>query len=159
MLLFSRWVLLVLALVTASSAEVLKIGDAVPGFTAKDQHGEKFEFKPGPRVLLVSLDMSTGKKANTYFAAREPGYLDKAKAVYLSNIHGMPAIGRVFALPKMRKYPHRIVLADDEGLLAPMPRKNGLVTALLLDPSARITSVQFWDAEKQTLEEALKASP
>ena len=103
-----------LALFTAAGAEPLTIGEVLPSFKAKDQHGQDFELQPGVRRLFVSFDMSTGKDANTYFADKGADFLKNSHAVYLSNIHGMPSVGRLFALPKMRKYPHRIILADSE---------------------------------------------
>ena len=41
---------------------------------------------------------------------------------FIANVYGMPAIGRFFAMPKMKKYPHRIMLADAEGLLDEFPQ-------------------------------------
>ena len=79
-----------LALFTAAGAEPLTIGEVLPSFKAKDQHGQDFELQPGVRRLFVSFDMSTGKDANTYFAAKGADFLKNSHAVYLSNIHGMP---------------------------------------------------------------------
>ena len=45
-------------------------------------------------------------------------FLASKKAVYMANIFGMPGIGRMFAMPKMKKYNHRIILADDAALIA-----------------------------------------
>ena len=137
-----------LFVMVAPAAETLKVGDALPAFSAKDQHGQEFQLKAGVRYLFVSFDMSTGKKANAFFAAKEPEYLDKMKGVYVSNIHGMPAIGRAFALPRMRKYPHRIVLADSADLLRAYPTEKEKVTILVLDPNLKITAIHFWDPEK-----------
>lgn len=143
----------------AMAAEMLKPGDAVPAFAAKDQHGNAFDFKPGLRFLLISFDMSDGKAANKVLAEKGAAYLPEKKAVFVSNIHGMPGIGRAFALPKMRKYPHQIILADDEKLLEPFPKQKDRVTILALDPAGKITEVRYWNAEKEPLDQALRSSP
>jgi hypothetical protein len=143
-----RHIICAFLIAVAASAETLKTGDTVKSFLAKDQHGQAFELKPGMRCLLVTFDMSTGKKANAFLASKGAAFLNERKAVYVSNIQGMPAIGRAFALPKMRKYPHRIVLADSEDLLRDFPSQKGKVTILALDPKLRITAISFWDPEK-----------
>ena len=137
-------------------AEVLQEGDAFGELEAKDQHGEPFKFEPGIRFVLVSFDMSTGKKANQTLAAQGKDFLPKHRAVFVSNIHGMPAIGRLFALPKMRKYPHRIILADEEGLLAHYPRQEDRVTVLQLNDRGTIVRIIYWDPEKDGLDAVLK---
>ena len=68
--------------------------------------------------------METGKKANAALSALGKDYLPAKNAVYLANIHGMPGIGRMFALPKMKKYSHRIILGDDAALIARFPAAN-----------------------------------
>ena len=57
----------------------------------------------------------------------------------------MPAIGRFFAMPKMRKYPHRIMLADEEGLLVEFPKEEGKVTLFDLDSQGKIQAIRYWD--------------
>lgn len=143
-----RPIICALLIAVSATADTLKSGDTVKSFSAKDQHGQGFELKPGIRYLLISFDMSTGKKANAFLASKGASFLNDLKAVYVSNIHGMPAVGRVFALPKMRKYPHRIVLADSEDLLRDFPAQKDKVTILALDPKLQITAIYFWDPAK-----------
>lgn len=128
----------------------------VEAFTAKDQHDNEFVFKPDTtRYLLVSHDMSTGKKANKALTVLGNDYLNQHQAVYMANIHGMPAIGRMFAMPKMRKYAHRIVLADDPELIAKFPEFPGKVTVLTLQ-NGKITHIGSWDPEVEPIEPLLK---
>jgi len=136
---------------TARAAEVYAVGSTVAGFTAKDQHEKAFTFAPGPKFLMVSFDMSTGKKANAKLDQLGNLFLDEKKAAYVANIYGMPGIGRTFALPKMRKYKHRIILGDAAGLLDAFPKQEDRVTVLQLDPAAKITSIRFWNPEKEAL--------
>ncbi|RYD64196.1 MAG: hypothetical protein EOP84_32940 [Verrucomicrobiaceae bacterium] len=78
-------------------------GDTVKPFTAKDQHEQAYTFDAkSTRYLLISHDMETGKKANGALTALGKDHLTSKKAVYIANIHGMPGVGRMFALPKMK---------------------------------------------------------
>ena len=55
---------LLFALTWAAPAGELKVGDAVPGFSAKDQFGIEFKFTPGLRFLLLGFDMGASRPAN-----------------------------------------------------------------------------------------------
>ena len=134
---------------TTASADTYKIGDTFAPFTTKDQHEKDYAFEPGAvRLVVVSFEMSAGKDANAFFAEKGAAFLDEQKTVFIANIYGMPAIGRFFALPKMKRYPHRILLADAETFLARYPYQPGKLTALRLDENARITAIEFADPEK-----------
>ncbi len=145
-------ILTVLALAIAApglvAAEIIQPGDTVPAIEAKDQHEQPFKLGDDALWLLISFDMGTGKAANGYFEKKGAPYLPDHKAVYVANIHGMPGVGRMFALPKMRKYPHRIVLADDEHLLDVYPREDDRVTVIKLGPGRVVQSIAFWDPRK-----------
>jgi hypothetical protein len=65
------------------------------------------------------------------------------------DIHTMPSVARFFALPKMRKYPHRIVLVDSAATLAGFPAQPGRVTVLALTPSGRIQKIGWWNPESE----------
>lgn len=131
-------------------------GQAVAAFQAKDQHEQAFTLAPGDtRFLLVSHDMETGKKANGVLTTVGPDNLTRQKVVYLANIHGMPAIGRAFALPKMKKYSHRIIIGDDAELIARFPVEVGKVTVLALK-DGKVTSIKFWNPGVEALDGFLK---
>jgi hypothetical protein len=145
----ATFALLALSVACAHAADLYKAGDTLVPFTVKDQHEQEFTFAPGPRTVIVSFSMGVGKDANGYFAKQPADFLAKNQTLFIANIYGMPAIGRFFALPKMKKYPHRILLGDDEHLLDRFPTQEGKLTVLRLDPSAKITAVEFVDAEKE----------
>jgi hypothetical protein len=131
-------------------------GSKVEPFTAKDQHEQPFTLKPGEtKFLLVSHDMETGKKANAALTALGKDYLGANHAVYIANIHGMPGIGRMFALPKMKKYAHRIILGDDAALIAKFPEQKGKVTVLKLS-EGNVSSVAYWTPGAEALDGLLK---
>ena len=131
-------------------------GQSIAPFQAKDQFENAFTFKPEEtRFLLVSHDMETGKKANAVLSPLGKDYLGSKKAVYMANIFGMPGIGRMFAMPKMKKYDHKIVLADDEALIARFPAQAGKVTVLTL-ANGKVSSIAYWTPGTEGIEEFLK---
>ncbi|MEO0055091.1 MAG: hypothetical protein RLZZ50_1038 [Verrucomicrobiota bacterium] len=133
----------------ADTAQTYKVGDTFASFTTKDQHEKDYTFEPGAvRVIVVSFEMSAGKDANAFFAEKGASFLGEHQAVFIANIYGMPSVGRFFALPKMKRYPHRILLADAETFLARYPARPGQLTVLRLDASARVTAIEFVDPEK-----------
>jgi hypothetical protein len=141
---------------TLSLAAPYETGQRVDPFQAKDQHENAFTLKPTEtRYLLVSHDMETGKKANTALTALGKDYLPGKKAVYVANIHGMPAVGRMFALPKMKKYNHRIILGDDAALIAKFPEQKGKVSVLALT-NGKITSISYWTPGAEAIEGFIK---
>ena len=72
-------------------------------------------------------------------------FLETNQAAFLMDIHTMPAVARFFALPKMRRYPHRIVLVEAADTLAAFPAQPGRVTVLAFTPAGRIRKISFWD--------------
>lgn len=136
-------------------AETLAVGETLPSFSVEDQHGKPFTYDGQLRVLLVSFDMASGKQTNAILSEKSKDYLSKKNAAFLSNIYGMPSVGRFFALRKMRKYPHKILLGDNENLLLHYPKEEGKVTILKLGNDKKILAITFWDPSKEPLESLL----
>ncbi len=145
-----RHLLLILSLCSLClAADPFKVGDTIPAFATKDQHEKAYNYEPGSlRLLLVAYEMGVGKDTNAWLAKQPVELLGKHQAAFLADIHPMPGIGRVFAMPKMRKYPHQIVLGDDEKLLERHPRKKGHLTVFSLDGKGTITEIRHIDPEK-----------
>lgn len=122
-----------------------KPGDAVDTFTVNDQHEKSYTLEPGVETIVVSFSMGNGKKANAWFEKKGAGFLESHHAVYIANINGMPGIGRMFALPKMRKYPHRILLAETDETLARFPKEEDKLTVVRLDAAGKVQSLEFVD--------------
>ena len=147
---------LILSLSIWAFAAPCEIGKALAPFSAKDQHEQAFEFKSGAlRFLLVSHDMDTGKRANAALHSAGANFLPGKRAAYLANIYGMPGIGRAFALPKMRKYCHRIILGDDAELITRFPEQKGKVTVLTLDGD-KVAAIRYWTPESEPIDSLLK---
>ena len=139
-----------------SHADVYAKGSKVTPFQAKDQHGAEYAFEAkSTNFLLDSFDMETGKKANAALNAQGAAYLPSKKAVYVANIFGMPGIGRMFAMPKMKKYSHQIILADDAALIAKFPEQKGKVAVLAIS-GGKVTSIKYWTPGTEGVEAYLK---
>lgn len=131
-----------------ASAEALAPGDVFPTLeNMKDQHETAYAMPEHVAHVAVAFTMSVGKDANQALAKKGATYLPNSKAVFIANVYGMPAVGRLFAMPKMRKYPHRIMLADAAGLLDDFPQKDDCVTIFDLDASGKIAAIRYWDPE------------
>ena len=134
---------------SAFAAEKYRAGDTFAAFTTKDQHEKEYSYPGGASVVIVSFEMGTGKAANAYFEKQPADFLDQHRALFIANIYGMPGIGRMFALPKMKKYPHRILLADAEGFLDRYPAQDDHLTVIGLDAKGVVTSVRFVNPKKE----------
>ncbi|WP_414661848.1 hypothetical protein [Horticoccus sp. 23ND18S-11] len=148
-LLFALLVSLSAVAVAAPAVEKYKVGDTFAAFTTKDQHEKSYTYEGGARLVVVAFEMGAGKAANSYFEKQPADFLTGHKAIFISNIHGMPGVGRFFALPKMKKYPHRILLADEENFLARYPAQEDLLTVLSLDEKGVITGIRHVSPKKE----------
>jgi hypothetical protein len=154
---FRPLVALGLCLLGASlHAASLAVGDAAPAFSVKDQHGAEFVFTNGVRFLLVATEMASGKSANLKLAEQGAGFLEKHQAVYLMDIHSMPGVARMFALPKLRRYPQRILLVEKAETLSTIPARPARVTVLALTPAGRVRNISYWDPVREPVADYLQ---
>ena len=133
---------------SALAAEKYQVGDTFASFTTKDQQEKSYTFAAGTRLVIVAFEMGAGKAANAFLEKQPAEFLGAHQAIFVSNIHGMPGIGRMFALPKMKKYPHRILLADAEDFLARYPTQEDQLTVFTLDDKAVITGIRYVNPKK-----------
>jgi len=132
-------------------AQTWVVGDAVPLLAARDQYGTNFILTTNFQYLLIVKEMACAKTVNHKLAAQGTGFLEKHQAAYLMDIHTMPGIARFFALPKMRKYPERIVLVDTADALARIPVQDSEVTVLTLTPDLRIKKISYWNPDRDPI--------
>jgi NADPH-dependent ferric siderophore reductase len=68
-------------------------------------------------------------------------------AVYVADVSSMPAIiTRLFALPKMRERPYRIMLADSTDSVSFLPRQPHAVTVIRLRDN-KLASIDYVSTE------------
>jgi hypothetical protein len=149
-------VLGILLLCLPALAAPLEVGGAIPKISAKDQHGAAYTFTNGTAGLLIAMDMESAKAANQKLAAEGTGFLEKHNAVYLMDVHTMPAVGQFFALRKMRKYPQRILLIETADTLSWVPVKPKHITVLKITPAGKIANISYWQPTNEPVAKALK---
>lgn len=96
-------------------ANEFKIGDNIGTFSMLNQHDEKVTVDSSVTKILVSFEKDTGADINEYLNDKSKAFLKNKHAVFIANISAMPSIiTKMFALPKMRKYTHDILLIYDD---------------------------------------------
>lgn len=143
--------LLVVALICfRSSAAPLAVGDALLEISAQDQFGTNFVLTTNVQFLLVAVEMDSAKLANQKLAALGADFLKTNRAAYLMDVHTMPAVARFFAFPKLRRYPHSIVLVDSAETLANIPAQANRVSVLKIS-AGRIERISYWNPATEDL--------
>jgi len=153
---FCNLLILFLGFAVASAyAGQLAVGDAMSVITANDQHGVPFVLTTNIQTLIVATEMDCSKAANRQLAAQSAGFLENHNAAFLMDIHSMPGVARFFAIPKMKKYPQRIVFIDSPTVLTNFPSQTNRVAVISLN-AGRIQRIGFWDPAKESAEKCFQ---
>lgn len=114
-------------------AQPFKVNDTIAPFSLLNQFDEKQSIGKNLKLLLVSFEKDTGAEVNTFLSQKSATFLQEHHAAFIANISGMPMIiTKLFALPKMRDYSHKILLIYDEKDNR-FIQKEGLSTLYKLD--------------------------
>lgn len=124
--------IIVLLLLTVSIwGAAYKVGQSVQPLELKDQFAKKHTMKVMPHTLIMAFEKGTGATVNEYLAAQDKGYLNAHNAAFVADISGMPSfITNTFAIPKMQKYPHTVLLIDDEEFGLKFPGQEEKITVM-----------------------------
>jgi len=116
----------------------------------EDAFEKKVSIPNGTKRIIVSFDKKGNALMSEYLNEQPKGFLDTHNAVYIGDIHKMPAIiTYMFARPKMKKYNFTIFLYQGEDLASFVPYEEEKVTVLIVDESGNITETFFTkDAKK-----------
>ncbi|PHM17197.1 MAG: hypothetical protein CJD30_07875 [Sulfuricurvum sp. PD_MW2] len=108
-----------------------KVGHSVMPLDLNDQFGKRYTLKVMPKTLVMAFEKGTGATVNEYLSTQEKGYLAKNKAAFVADISQMPKfITETFALPKMRKYNHTVLLIQDEEQGINFPYQEDKITVM-----------------------------
>lgn len=141
--------LLIAFLGTALMGAPYKVGQSVTPLNLADQFGKKMVLKVMPKTLIMAFEKGTGATVNDYLATQGKGYLAKHKAAFVADISQMPNfITETFALPKMRKYPHTVLLIRDEEQGLNFPAEEGKITVMKFRGNF-LTNVEFVETAEQ----------
>jgi hypothetical protein len=120
-----------------------KVGQSVMPLDLSDQFGKRVTLKMMPKTLIMAFEKGTGATVNEYLSAQEKGYLAKNKAAFVADISQMPKfITESFALPKMRKYAHTVLLIQDEEQGFDFPYQEDKITVMKFRGNF-LTKVEF----------------
>ncbi|WP_419777226.1 hypothetical protein [Malaciobacter marinus] len=134
--------LLIFSLIIFAYSEELSINDEISSFSLANQFNQKKTIDSNINILIVSFEKNTGKEVNEFLEEKNPNFLENQNAVFIANISGMPMfITKMFALPKMRKYKHEILLIYDEKENR-FKAKEGMSTLYRLENGV-IKSIEF----------------
>ncbi len=101
--------------------------------------------------------MDAGKVVKAALARNGKQLLAKHRAVYISDVSGMPGfIRNLIAIPRLKDRPYPMLLDTSGEIVSRLPTRNGYATLIFLD-RLRIAAVEYI-AAPQTLAPAL-ASP
>lgn len=123
----------IVALAAAMSvwAAPYTVGQSVTPLDLHDQFGKHHILKVMPRTLIMAFEKGTGATVNEYLAAQGKGYLAKHNAAFVADISQMPNfITQAFALPKMQRYPHTVLLIQDEEQGLKFPAEEDKITVM-----------------------------
>lgn len=122
-------ILVALVAAIGAFAAPYHIGDTFIPFSLEDQFGKKHPMETMPKIMILAFEKSSGMMANDYLASQENGYLAKHNAVLVVDISQMPKfVAESFALPKIRKYAHPVLLIRDEEFGLKFPSKEDKLT-------------------------------
>ena len=108
-----------------------RVGQSGQPLDLSDQFGKKHTMKAMPKTLIMAFEKGTGATVNEYLAAQPKGYLARHKAAFVADISLMPKfITDTFALPKMRKYSHTVLLIQEEEQGLRFPSEEGKITVM-----------------------------
>ncbi len=149
--------LFVAAIGPVSAAEI-QVGQKLPPLSLTDQHDKELSIDASTRFVIFARDKESSTMINRLLETTGADFLPSRGAVYLADISGMPGIIRdLFAMPKMRKYPYRIMLDRDAKSTADFPGKAGQATLIHLK-NLSVEKIEF-PASPEDLKRALEAAP
>jgi hypothetical protein len=142
---------------TPALADKLQVGDTVSGFELPDQYGNQHSIKEMPKTLILTFEKRTGGFVNGFLKMQDKSFLKKNNALYIADIARMPMlITNMFALPKMKRYEHTVLLAYEDDFQALYPIEKAKATVIHFDQKGAITEILFVDDEASLKAEILK---
>ncbi len=124
-------IIIIMMIAVGIWAAPYKVGQSVAPLDLEDQHGKRTTLKAMPKTLIMAYEKGTGATVNEYLNVQDKGYLKKYNAAFVADISQMPNfITTAFALPKMRKYIHTVLLIRDEEQGLRFPAQEEKITVM-----------------------------
>jgi len=131
------------ALAQAGTPAVLAVGQTMPSYTLKDQFDTYHTLAAPTHAVVLSFEMEVSKMINAYLAGKGKDVFTEQHIDYISDIAPMPAlISKMFAVPKMKKYGHIVLLNRDDAFHTQFPVAKGKALIVLLDGDLKVTAIE-----------------
>jgi len=141
--------LLLLLCTSALAGELLVDGGEFPITALQDQHNESHAIGSDTRRVIFAASKHASQLVNDYLSTQSDNYLESRNTEFLADISEMPKIiSSMFALPKMRDYPYRVLLASEAETLAMIPRREDAITLMTLR-DRQVTDISFATSSKE----------
>jgi len=102
--------------------------------------------------IIVSFDQEGNGFMSAFLQTKPASYLPSEQTIYIGDISKMPTlVTRLFAKPRMSKYPFTIYLHDDDKLKSWVPSKPNNVTVILFDENGQSEDIFFTNIPQQAL--------
>ena len=107
---------LIIAFASLLFSNSFDVNQNINSFSLVDQFNKVHSVNANVKTIIVSFEKDTGADVNEFLSNKPADFLRKKNAVFIANISGMPSIiTKLFALPKMKKYKHTVLLIYDEN--------------------------------------------
>lgn len=137
-----------LAVLAATSAQALDIGQSLPAIALADQFGKPQDITLATRRVYFTHDMAGGKLLKAALGEQGQAVLDAQQALAIADVSGMPSVIRnTMALPAMKKRSYRIGIDVEGKAVAMLPRQPDAVTVIELN-QLTVTAVQYFVDDK-----------
>jgi hypothetical protein len=119
------------------------VGSSIEPLVLEDQHGAAGGVDATTRAVFLSRDMDGGAFIREALAEDGAAKLQKVGAVYIADVHRMPApIRRWIAIPRMRDRSYPVLLDTDGEATASLPSAEGKATWIRLE-GLRVVEVRL----------------
>lgn len=127
---------------------------SLQAFRYEDPFKKKVTIADRTRLVLVSFERGTGDTAAAFLNAQSPDLLKRNNAVYIADIHRMPAIiTYLFARPKMQKFTFPLYLYNQgDAFEKSVPHKEGKLTVIRFDEQQKIASISYIESSGELKE-------
>lgn len=124
--------------------QVATNGQPFPSYTLPDQFDQTNTLARETRFVIIASEKDVSGLVNEWLKGKEKDFLSAHHIEYVSDITPMPGlITKLFALPKMKKYPFRLLLARDPKFAETYPHQPGRIALFILDDAQVVQDIQF----------------
>ncbi len=126
------------------------------GMKFADQWEKSVEISGETKIVLFSYDMDGSDIIKAALDEIKVKDLSAKQWVYIADVSGMPAlVAKLFAMPKMKKYPYAIALDKKGEQTKGWQRQAGQAAVLILQ-NGQVQSVQYF-ADSKALSQFLNS--